>query len=412
MTTATKTFAAGWDGPGVGRKKKRTAFRWRNVVWALIYPRREQHMVPTVSGVLLIGLSLGIGMAAYNSSNNILFITLALMLACLILSGVLAWFNFSKVRWQISRPTLARVDQSTSVTLELVNGKTFLPTYGMDCVMRARPAMQDKNMLAESTLTGKGVDVKAIWKEKQEEEVAHLRLSSRLDPQDAVILDWEWVPTKRGRWKLGLRHVASFFPFGFFNKRLSAVLEHEVIVWPAAREYQWDQSTGAKWLSGASNISRTGQGSDLLALRRYETGDSHRLIHWKASARTRQLLVRQFSAEATESFSLWVQSKDVGWAKAEQFEVLVSFAATLAEDLFRAGRLSTVRIDDAVAKPIRHWRDLESWLDTLAVLEREKSNADTILRDPLRSNPNLITFEPEGQAGVIAMIDGEKAATA
>ena len=85
-------------------------------------------MVPTVSGVLLIGLSLGIGMTAYNSSNNILFITLALMLACLILSGVLAWFNFSKVRWQIARPALA---------LELVNGKTFLPTYGLDCAMRA-----------------------------------------------------------------------------------------------------------------------------------------------------------------------------------------------------------------------------------------------------------------------------------
>ncbi len=412
MTTATKTLAAGWDGPGVGRKKQRVAFRWRNVVWALIYPRREQHMVPTVSGVLLIGLSLGIGMAAYNSSNNILFITLALMLACLILSGVLAWFNFSKVRWQIGRPSLARVGQSTSVTLELVNGKTFLPTYGLDCVMRARPGVKDEVMRAETTLTGKGMDVKAIWKEKPEEEVAHLRLSSRLDPQDSSILDWEWVPKKRGLWKLGLRHVASFFPFGFFNKRLRAVLEREVIVWPEAREYQWAATTGAKWLSGASNISRTGQGSDLLALRRYEPGDSHRLIHWKASARTRQLLVRQFSAEATESFSLWVQSKEAGWTNAEQYEVLVSFAATLAEDLFRAGRLASVRIDDGVAKPIRHWRDLESWLDTLSVLEMEKSNADTIPRDALRTNRNLITFVPEGQAGVVAMIDGEKAATA
>lgn len=412
MTTATKTFPAGWDGPGVGKQKKRTPFRWRNVVWSLIYPRREQHMVPTVSGVLLIGLSLGIGMAAYNSSNNILFITLALMLACLILSGVLAWFNFSKVRWQIGRPGLARVGQSTAVSLELVNGKSFLPTYGLDCVMRARPAVKDEVIRPETTLTGKGRDVKAIWKEKPEEEVAHLRLSSRLDPQDTVTLDWEWVPKKRGRWNLGMRHVASFFPFGFFNKRLRAVLERDVIVWPAPRDYQWDRATGAKWLSGASNISRMGQGSDLLALRRYETGDSHRLIHWKASARTRHLLVRQFSAEATESFSLWVQTKAAGWARAEQFEVLVSFAASLAEDLFRAGRLVSVRIDERAAQPIRHWRDLESWLDVLSVLEMEKFNEEAIAREPRRTKRNLITFAPEGQAGVIAMIDGEKAATA
>ena len=31
---------------------------------------------------------------AYNSSSNILFITLALLLACLVLSGVLSWLTF------------------------------------------------------------------------------------------------------------------------------------------------------------------------------------------------------------------------------------------------------------------------------------------------------------------------------
>jgi uncharacterized protein (DUF58 family) len=31
-----------------------------------------------------------------------------------------------------------------------------------------------------------------------------------------------------------------------------------------------------------------------------------RLIHWKASARAGQLLVRQHSAESAEGFSIWV----------------------------------------------------------------------------------------------------------
>jgi hypothetical protein len=55
---------------------------------------------------------------------------------------------------------------------------------------------------------------------------------------------------------------------------------------------------------------------------------------------------------------------------------------------------------------------LESWLDALAVLEMEEFNANAIPRESLRTNRNLITFVPEGQAGVVAMIDGEKAATA
>ncbi|HYD84424.1 MAG TPA: DUF58 domain-containing protein, partial [Opitutus sp.] len=87
--------------------------------------------MPTVSGVLLIGLSLGIGLAAYNASNNILFITLSLLLACLILSGVLSWLNFRRVSWRLQVAPPLRAGQEAVVTLEVRNGKRVLPTYGL-----------------------------------------------------------------------------------------------------------------------------------------------------------------------------------------------------------------------------------------------------------------------------------------
>ena len=90
-TTALRPVA-GWQGPGARGPKRR--FTWNAVLWALVFPQRGQRILPTLSGTLLIALSLGIGMAAYNSANNILFITLSLLLACLILSGVLSWLNF------------------------------------------------------------------------------------------------------------------------------------------------------------------------------------------------------------------------------------------------------------------------------------------------------------------------------
>ena len=80
---------------------------WRRVLWGLLWPRRQQRIQPTVSGLVLIGLSLGIGTAAYNSASNILFIALSLLLACLILSGVLTWLNLRHVDWQLEvRPCL------------------------------------------------------------------------------------------------------------------------------------------------------------------------------------------------------------------------------------------------------------------------------------------------------------------
>ena len=155
-------------------------------------------------------------------------------------------------------------------------------------------------------------------------------------------------------------------------------------------------------------MARAGSGNDLLALRRYNPGDSHRLIHWKASARTQQLLVRQFAAESAEAFSAWLQTDGATWSSPEQFERFVSFAATLCEDLFRTGRLSSVIIDDREPLRLRGVRDLEVLLNSLAVLQPSAA-ADS--PTSLRSRANLITFSPEGPKGVSAWVHGERIAS-
>src|SRR4051794_32977318 len=102
--------SAAWSGPDARRPWQR--FSWNTLLWSLVYPARGQRILPTVPGVVLIALALGIGTAAYNSSSNILFITLSLLLACLILSGVLSWLNLRGVRWrlQVSPPLRAGHD--------------------------------------------------------------------------------------------------------------------------------------------------------------------------------------------------------------------------------------------------------------------------------------------------------------
>lgn len=400
--------AAEWDGPGLsGRQLRR--FRWSNVLWALIYPQRNQQLVPTISGVLLIALSLGIGMAAYNASNNILFITLALLLACLILSGVVSWLNFARVRWRLLLPPAARAGQTTTLTLELANTKAFLPTYGLACALEVQPVSTDEPARPETTFTAKGRDVRAILAAKPAGATTVLRLPARLDPQGSASLDWAWQPPRRGQWRIALRSVGSFFPFGFFNKKLATTFARDLLVWPAPVEYRRCPAAGARWTGGSERTARTGSGTDLLALRRYAAGDSHRLIHWKASARTGQLLVRQFAAESVEHYTLWLQTEAARWPRPEQFERALSLCATLAEDLFRAGSLGGVMVDGEPIQPVRQVRDLEAWLDRLAVLQPRTvapGQGGTFFQ------PNLMTFAPDGPAGAAALIDGKPAATA
>jgi uncharacterized protein (DUF58 family) len=161
------------------------------------------------------------------------------------------------------------------------------------------------------------------------------------------------------------------------------------------------------------SVARAGGGADLLALRHYEPGDSHRLIHWKASARLSKLVVRQLAAEDAEGFALWLGTPTEVWTRAEQFELLVSFAATLAEDLFRTGRLLSAAVNDGPPLAVRKVRDLEEFMDKLAVVERvDSENRNTEGGNFWLAKQNIITFAPDGTRGVAAYVDGEKTATA
>jgi uncharacterized protein (DUF58 family) len=403
---------------GTSRSGRRANFKWSALLWSLIYPQGRQRILPTVSGVLLIGLSLGIGLAAYNASNNILFITLSLLLACLILSGVLSWLNFRRVSWRLQVAPPLRAGQEAVVTLDVRNGKRVLPTYGLWFDVAARSLEGDGVGRAETTFTARGAEVKAaLARAEQALAKEKLFLATRLDPGGAARLEWEFRPTRRGYVRVELESVGSLFPFGFLKKSIGAELREHVVVWPAPVEYRRLAVASARRAWGGERVTRAGSGSDLLALRRYVMGDSHRLIHWKASARTGRLLVRQFAAESAEAFSVWVQTGGGRWTRAEQFELLVSFAATLAEDLFRAERLANVALDNEPPIAVRQVRDLEGFLDRLAVvtMESETKRSARVSREDgagMARRRNLVTFSEDGPRGVAAYVEGQKMAAA
>ena len=350
--------------PTRGRGPRRI---WRRILWGLVWPRRFERTQPTISGVVLIGLSLGIGTAAYNSASNILFIALSLLLACLILSGVLAWLNLRGVAWELEVQPPLRAGQQAEVSLKLRNTKRFLPTYALWFEFAAAPFEKREPARPESTITAKGIDIWAALSTAEAEQTrgtVHLR--ARLDPGADARLDWVFTPAKRGLVRIELRGVGSLFPFGFLRKLTGTDLRREVPVWPAPVEYRRHAGATPRRPEGDFRRSTVGHEGEMIALRSYETGDSHRLIHWKASARKRRLLIRQFSDQNSDACSIWLRTDAGLWTRPDQFELMLSLAATVAQDLFRAGRLQATVIDLGQPVATKRLADLESFLDRLS----------------------------------------------
>lgn len=405
MLNVAAAHAAAWDGPGAPAHQ-RGKFSWHELVWKLVFPKRRHRIALTIPGLFLMALAMGIGTAAYNTASNILFITLSLLLACLLLSGLLSWFNLMGMCWRMPPPGAWRAGHETLVTVELVNRKRWLPTYSLWFELASQP----KHIPEPVSPDGKELKIREILAAAEKHiSRGKVYLRDRIEPGATVTLDWGLKPVRRGEALVELTAVGSLFPFGFLRKSLGTDVSHPVLVWPAQVEYQWVGATAAHAGNAGRRTSRFGTGDDLLALRKYELGDSHRLIHWKASARLGQLMIRQFAAETREGYVLQLGNSAVLWSRPDQFELLCSLAATLAEDLFAAGRLRGLVLEDGTFVEVRRLRDVEVFLDHLARLQPSDSNP---ARPEAGLHHNLITFAPDGARGVAAYVDGRKTASA
>lgn len=401
--------AADWDGPGAPARSRR-GIDAPTLLWALVFPVRRHRIGLTLPGFFLMLLAMGIGSAAYNTASNILFITLSLLLACLLLSGLLSWFNFRGVCWRLVTHGRWRAGHEALVTVEIRNRKRWLPTYSLGVELTARPKLAPA---AEKSVREPTVR-EALAEAEKLVTRGRLWVRERIEAGGSAGFEWPVKPERRGEALVELVAVGSLFPFGFLRKSIGIAMKRTVLVWPAQTAYRWTGAAAMRSGSQGRRTARIGRGDDLLALRDYAPGDSHRSIHWKASARLGHLMVRQFAAESHEGYVMCLDTAADRWLHPEQFELLCSFAATMAEDLFAGARLRGLSVNGGPLLETRRLRDLEAVLDELARLQPVDFTTAGFSPRVARHGrePTLITFAPEGARGAAAYVDGRQIASA
>lgn len=358
-----------WRGPAVSKSRRSILKRFAE----LFVPPKGHKVIPTGSGLLLIFIGLTIGLAAYNTVNNILFAALALLIAALILSGVICWGNLLCARWRLETSSTFRVGEEGTVSVVVENARQRFPLFCVSFGMQTDAA----------------------------DEKRRLYMKERLDPGEETSLEWRFKPAHRMKTVVKIENAVSNFPFGFLSKYLPGECEAEIHVWPKRVNYTRFRNPEVAGSYQGKSSRKHGASGELIGLRQYEKGDALRSIHWKVSAKQGRLIVKQNANETQAIFDLVVDPASFLWRDLETFDKMCSFAASLAEDLFLEGKIDNCYIVGGPSIRIQRVTDLEAFFDALAELtvgsgESEQSEV---------SGHNRISFQPTQGGGVGAFVN-------
>jgi len=276
---------------------------WRGVKrWFAI---RREHRI-TLEGILFVVITFFIGFAAINTSTNLLYLIMSMMLALFILSGILSTNTLRKIelRRLVARHISAL--ENANVQIEIKNGKKRLSSYSL----RIMDYLESGDLVGVSYLF-------------------------HIGPRSHKNISYTVRFPKRGLYRLSRLKIVTRFPFGFFERAFILRQPQEILVYPRIIDVR-PVLEGANVDLGEYETGRKGHGHSLYGLREYVPRDSARFIHWKVSARTSKLMVREFEKEEKKKVTLYINNSIRGAAGpslSDMFEKAVIYTASTAKYL-------------------------------------------------------------------------------
>lgn len=275
---------------------------WRRVKEAFEDNMRQQ---VTWLGFAFTVTVILVGLAAFASGNNLLFLLLAALLATLLISGFISRLGLAGLELDLRVPDHIAAGRRVPARLIVRNRKWIMPSFSLH--LRGAP---------DSGLT-------------QELYIPLIAAGTVLDEQIELTF------ARRGIYKENTFFFSTRFPFGFTHRRAQVRLEREILVYPAV-----DPLPGFEALldeiTGEIEARQRGRGNDFYRIRPYQALESARHVDWRATAHTRELQVREFAREQEISVTLFLDL-DVSEDQAAWFEHAVSCCAFMSWRLSERG---------------------------------------------------------------------------
>jgi uncharacterized protein (DUF58 family) len=289
-------------------------------------------------------------LAAVNTSNNLLYMVLAALLAVLVLSGFLCALNFRFLRFDLRLPATCFAGEPFPFSIQIRNQRNVFPAFSL----QAGP-------VSGSPMRFEPLYFPLILADTQSGQAGTARF------------------LRRGRYDISELRGTSRYPFGFFTRSRKYDVMSECVCFPAIVPQEKIDFAG---LDDQGSIERfeKGLGFDLHTIRDYVQSDSARHVHWKASAKTAALKTREYAAEESHRVLIGFD-RFGGPGDTDDFERQVAYAASLVFYLIRDGIEVAFVSDDWRTEQTAPASLLEPILSYLATVEMSP-NAVTPHVDP------------------------------
>ena len=275
------------------------------------FSTRNRTLQMTREGIGFVILSFTVGMGAINTGNNLLYLILAMCCSFIAVSGILSELTLRDISLEGSSSKFIYAKEASPIRIKLTNHKRKIPSYSLRLVF------------PNSHQSGFEVDRDLYF--------FHVPVGQSIEKTVMV------KAYNRGTLKIEQCLLASSFPFGFFVKSKMVPLNIDCTVFPEIRPVQ---------LPGADQASIEGEGSiqpygdEIFALREFRPGDSMAAVHWKSSAKSDKLRVKEFLSGDKRNFTIFLNLTDPETNQIvakEELEKRVSESASLAFHLIRHG---------------------------------------------------------------------------
>jgi uncharacterized protein (DUF58 family) len=292
--------------------------------------------------------------ALLQDANPVLFVV-SCLLATVLCSMLLSYFGTARLQVRRSLPERVFAGAPFDVRLLVRNASRWRPALGL--------GFKDAIQISP---TG---------------EFTCGPLLNVLPPRGEVLVAYSKRIHRRGIYRIANFVAATSFPFGLSERRV--LLQSEaarLVVLPAlGRLRQAGERNLAEQLALPLVVRRSREGQEEFeSLRQYRPGDNPRLIHWKTTARARQLMRRVMQAESTRDLNVLLDTCVSGLDGEERLrhlEKAVSCAATLLVEAARRGRRAAVHYPGG---SVRHQGNMRAVIPSLEGLAGVRGGSRTV----------------------------------